>query len=75
MSTDSFNAEAWMASVNKVLDGVAAVPKGKDIKLVCLMKPKKIDSTDCIKLCQKAVREAENFATASLLLSALKSVQ
>lgn len=73
MVSDSFNAEAWIGSVTKVLDGVASAPKGKDINLICLMKPKKMDTAGCKKLCEKAVREAENFATASLLLSALQS--
>jgi hypothetical protein len=75
MVSDSFNAEAWMVSVTKVLDAVHSVPKGKDINLVCLMRPKKLEKADCKKLCEKAVREAENFATASLLLSALQSAQ
>jgi hypothetical protein len=75
MASDSFNAEAWMVSVTKVLDAVASAPKGQDINLVCLMKPKKLEKADSKKLCEKAVREAENFATASLLLSALQSAQ
>jgi len=75
MVSNSFNAEAWMTPILKIFDALGGPPKGKDGKLVCLLKPTKVKAENFKKLSEKAVKEGENFAKASLLLSLLERKQ
>ncbi|XP_059479816.1 alanine--tRNA ligase, cytoplasmic-like [Neocloeon triangulifer] len=71
----SFDAQSWMSPVLKILGAEGGAPLKKDGKSHFLMNPKKLTDDFDSALLDKALKEAENYARASLLLSALQREQ